>query len=189
MRLFVLLLLAVAGSAQAADYRPQPGSTLGFSASYQGEAFTGHFGKFDALIRFDPAKLSDNRFDVHIHLDSASTQNSERDDMLQGSEFFNSKSQPQARYLATKFRSLGGNRYLADGVLTLHGVTRRAPLTFTWTPGGKPVLTGVAMLKRLDFNVGSGDWTDLDLIPNEVKVSTKLLLAPLPGNAPASKQP
>ena len=58
-------------------------------------------------------------------------------------------------------------------------------LTFTWTPGAKPVLDGTASLKRLDFGVGSGDWTDLDLLPNEVKVKTHLILAP--AAAPARK--
>jgi len=176
--LFVLMLIA-ASPAMAADYVARPGSTLGFTATYQGEAFNGSFGKFVPQIRFDPAKLSDSRFDVRITLASANTQNSERDDMLKGSEFFGTKAQPEARYVATKFRALGGNRYVADGVLSLHGVTKPAPLTFTWAAGAKPALDGTAALKRLDFNVGTGDWTDLDLIPNDVKVRTHLLLAPV----------
>ena len=181
MRFLFPVFLLFTGNAQAADYSALPGSTLGFTASYQGEAFTGRFGKFTPQIRFDPAKLADSRFDVRITLTSASTKNSERDDMLKGSEFFDAKAQPEARYVATKFRALGGNRFAADGVLTLHGVSKPAPLTFTWTAGAKPALDGTATLKRLDFNVGTGDWTDLDLIPNEVKVSTHLLLAPAAG--------
>jgi len=80
MRCLSLLLLILASSAQAADYSAQAGSTLGFTASYQGEAFNGSFGKFVPQIRFDPAKLADSRFDVRITLASANTQNSERDD-------------------------------------------------------------------------------------------------------------
>jgi polyisoprenoid-binding protein YceI len=178
MRHFLLLLLAVCVNAQAADFSAQPGSTLGFTASYQGEAFTGSFGKFEPQIRFDPANLASSRFDVRIVLASANTQNGDRDDMLKGSEFFNIKAQPEAHYVATKFRALGGNRFVADGALSLHGITKPAPLTFTWTPGAKSTLDGTALLNRLDFNVGTGDWTDLDLIPNEVKVNTHLLLAP-----------
>lgn len=186
MRFLLFPLLWLAATAQAADYGMQPGSTLGFTASYQGEAFKGSFGKFTPQIRFDPAKLADSRFDVRIVLASATTQNSERDDMLKGDDFFDAAKQPEARYVATKFRALGGNRYIADGVLSLHGVAKPAPLTFTWTPGAKPVLDGTALLKRLDFNVGSGDWNDTDLIPNEVKVSTHLVLAPV-GVAKAAK--
>ena len=51
-------------------------------------------------------------------------------------------------------------------------------LTFTWTPGAKPVLAGTAVVKRLDFGVGGGDWADLGVIPNEIKISTKVVLQP-----------
>lgn len=187
MRAILLpVLLFLADHAAAADWNMQPGSSLGFSASYQGEAFSGSFAKFTPTIRFDPAKLADSRFDVRIALTSADTKNSERDDLLKSGDFFDSKRQPEARYLASKFRSLGGNRYAADGVLTLRGVSKPVVLTFTWTAGAKPVLDGTAALKRLDFGVGSGDWTDLDLLPNEVKVKTHLILAPAPA---AAKKP
>lgn len=180
MRAVVLLSLCTfALPLAAADWTMQPGSTLGFAASYQGEAFEGQFGRFTPQIRFDPAKLAESRFDVRIALASAGTRNSERDEMLQSAEFFDSGKQPEARYVASRFRALGGNRYAADGVLSLHGASKPVTLTFTWTPGARPVLAGEATLKRLDFGVGSGDWTDTELIPNEVKVRTRLLLAPV----------
>jgi cytochrome b561 len=172
------LLLMLPGVSVAADWTMQPGSTLGFSASYQGEVFQGRFGKFTPQIRFDPAKLADSRFDVRIALASASTNNSERDELLVGEDFFASAKLPEARYSASKFRALGGNRFAADGTLSLRGVNKPVTLTFIWTPGAKAVLVGEATLKRLDFGVGSGDWTDTGLIPNEVKVSTRLVLAP-----------
>lgn len=176
MRWFLLLLMLLAHTAAAADWTMQPGSTLGFSASYQGESFEGRFGKFTPQIRFDPAKLADSRFDVRIALASVDTRNSERDDLLKSGEFFDSRKLPEARYIASNFRALGGNRYAADGNLSLRGVSKPVTLIFTWTPGAKPVLTGEATLKRLDFGVGTGDWEDLELLPNEVRVKTRLLL-------------
>ena len=184
MRALVLLLSLASASAHGADYHALPGSSLGFSATYQSEAFNGSFAKFTPQIRFDPARLADSRFDVRIVLASANTRNDERDETLKGSDFFDAAAQPEARYVATKFRALGGNRYAADGVLTLRGVSKPVSLSFTWTAGNKPVLDGSALLKRLDFKVGTGDWTDLDLIPNDVKVSTHLLLAPVAAKKP-----
>jgi hypothetical protein len=32
------------------------------------------------------------------------------------------------------------------------------------------------VVNRLDFGVGSGDWEDLELIPNKVTVTTRLVL-------------
>ena len=179
MRLAVLLIgLLLANATAAADWTLQPGSVLGFSASYQGESFEGRFGKFTPQIRFDPAKLAESRFDVRITLTSASTSNDERDELLKGEDFFNSGKWAEARFIASTFRALGGNRYAADGNLSLRGVSKPVTLTFTWTPGAKPVLAGEAALKRLDFGVGGGDWTDTGTIANDVKVKTRLVLAP-----------
>ena len=193
LRYSILFLSFASGSVYATDYLQQPGSSLGFTGSYQGEAFTGSFAKFNSSISFDPAKLAESKFDVRITLSSASTKNAERDEMLSGSDFFNAKAQPEARYLATKFRALGGNRFVADGVLTLRGISKTAPLTFTWTPGAKPQLVGTAKVQRLEFKVGIGDWDDVELIPNTVTVNTRLILLPVATtiNPPkaASKKP
>jgi len=40
------------------------------------------------------------------------------------------------------------------------------------------VLVGKATVKRLDFGVGSGDWADTSLIPNEIAISAKVMLQP-----------
>lgn len=181
MRYFILLMTFFSSTAAiAADYVQQAGSSLGFTASYQGEEFNGTFSKFHSSIRFDPAKLAESRFDVRIILSSASTQNTERDETLMSTDFFNTKLQPEARYVASKFRALGLNRFVADGVLTLRGISKPVLLTFTWKPGVKPQLIGNASLRRLDFKVGIGDWTDVELIPNTVAVNTKLILSPAP---------
>ena len=186
--LFAALALLASGSAAAAPWRVLPGSTLGFSASYQGEAFDGNFARFTPVIEFDPKQLANARFDVAIDLASAGTKNDERDEALRGEDFFNTRKAPQARYLATKFRALGGNRYAADGTLTLNGISKPVVLEFTFSPGAQAVLAGSATVLRLDFKVGTGDWSDTGDLPNAVKVRTRLLLAP-PTGTPAAKKP
>jgi polyisoprenoid-binding protein YceI len=173
----LLLLAALVAPASASHFTEQAGSTLKFTATYQGEAFTGRFEQFDAAIRFDPADLADSRFEVRIPLASARTDNAERDEMLLEPEFFDAKAKPEARYEATKFTKLKDGRWRADGTLTLRGVRKPVPLVFSWTPGAHPVLVGEAVVNRLDFGVGSGEWDDLSLIPNKVVVSTRLVLA------------
>ena len=175
---FLLALLLAATGARGSDYVAQPGSTLGFTATYMDEAFDGAFARFTPAIRFNPADLAASRFDVRIALASADTANAERDEMLVGSEFFDASGAAEARYVATRFRALGGNRFVAEGTLSLRGVNQPVPLTFTWTPGAKPVLVGEATLSRLTFKVGTGDWTDTDLLPDAVKVTTRLVLVP-----------
>jgi len=175
--LFATLLLAAA-PALAADYVQAPGSALVFAGTYEGEAFTGRFPGFVTRFSFDPAQLATAKLDVTIPIATASTGNSDYDGEMRGSAFFNSSKFPQAHYTATRFRSLGGAQYAADGTLSLHGVSRPVTLTFTWTPGAQPVLAGKASVKRLDFGIGTGDWADTALIPDEIAVSTRVLFAP-----------
>ncbi|MBP3983049.1 polyisoprenoid-binding protein [Pseudoxanthomonas helianthi] len=169
------LVAMMASSARAADYVQAPGSTLAFASKYDGEVFSGRFGSFSTTLSFDPAKLAASKLDVTIGLAGTKTGNEDRDSTLQSADFFDVAKFAQARYTATKFRSLGGNQYAADGNLTLRGVTKPVTLTFTWTPGAQPVLAGKATVKRLDFGVGGGDWTDTSSLPNEVAISTKVV--------------
>ena len=178
MRMLACLFLLASGLAQGADFTSLPGSSLGFTASFQGKAVDGQFKRFVPQIRFDPAHLDLSRFDVSIDLASAGTGDGERDEMLQTEDFFNTRKLPQARFSASKFRALGGNRYAADGSLSLRGVSQPVTLSFTWTPGAKPVLVGDASLKRTAFGVGAGDWADTSELADGVKVHTRLLLAP-----------
>lgn len=173
-----LVLAFVASNACATDYVQAAGSTLTFATTYQGEVFTGRFPAFTTRLSFDPANLASARLDVAIPLAGAVTGDGERDSTLHGGDFFASARFPQARFVASKFRALGGGRYAADGQLTLRGATRPVTLDFTWAPGAAPVLTGRATVKRLDFGVGSGDWADTGLIPNEVAVATKVVFRP-----------
>jgi polyisoprenoid-binding protein YceI len=175
---FLAGLVLAASPVVAADYVQAPGSTLAFAGTYEGEAFTGRFPGFVTRFSFDPAQLANARLDVTIPLATASTGNSDYDGEMRGSSFFNAAKFPQARYTATSFRALGGNNFVADGTLNLRGVSKPVALTFTWTPGAQPVLSGKASVKRLDFGVGQGDWSETDLIPNAIAVSTKVIFAP-----------
>jgi polyisoprenoid-binding protein YceI len=172
-------ILLLAGAASARDWSAQPdASTLIFTATVERDDFDGRFDRFAARIRFDPETL-DGRFEVDIALDSLDSQNSERDDMLAEPEFFDSRQQPRSQYLAERFERLDDGRFRADGALTLRGVTRPVPLLFRWQQDGDAAsLDGEAVLDRLAFGVGLGDWADTDLIAREVRVRTRLQLRP-----------
>ena len=174
----VLALALSATPAFAADYAQAPGSTLAFAGKYQGEVFTGKFPGFATRFSFDPKKLAASKLDVVIPLATAATGNADYDGELRGAAFFDAAKFPQAKYTATKFRALGGNRYAADGTLSLRGASKPVTLEFTWTPGAKPVLSGKATVKRLAFGVGGGEWADTSLIPDAIAISTKVVFVP-----------
>ncbi|TWG94441.1 polyisoprenoid-binding protein YceI [Luteimonas sp. J16] len=174
-----MLVAMMAAPARAADYVQAPGSSLAFATKYDGEVFSGRFGGFDTKLRFDPERLDDARLEVTIQLAGTSTGNADRDSTLAGSDFFNVGRFSRATYVAERFRAVDDG-YVADGTLTLRGVSRPVALHFTWTPGNPALLSGRATVKRLEFGVGGGDWADTALIPDEVAISTRVFLHPAP---------
>ena len=175
--LALLLALAIPCITNAADYTVQPsGSTLGFSSSFQGSGFDGHFDKWTAAISYDPAKLATSKFDVTVDLSSAKTGDSDRDSALPGTDFFDVAKYPQAHFVTTGFRQQG-TQVIADGTLTLHGVTKPVSLNVTFKPqGGGATLDVSSTLKRLDFGVGGGQYKDTSVIGADVKVTAHLVL-------------
>lgn len=174
------LAALLAWPALAADYTQVAGSTLAFASQYDGEAFKGRFPRFQTRLRFDPSRLDQARLEVDITLTAVDTGNAERDDTLRGADFFDVARFAQARYTADKFRRLNNGQYAADGTLELRGVKKPVTLTFAWTPGTTPILTGKASVKRLAFGVGGGDWADTGSIPDAVSIDTRVLLQPAP---------
>jgi len=177
------LVALLAASANAADYVQAQGSALSFASQYDGMTFTGRFPEFETRLSFDPDDLASARLDVSIALASAITGNRDRDSTLKTADFFNVARFASARYSARTFRALGDNRYAADGTLELKGVEKPVTLTFTWTPaaaaGAPAILSGSATLKRLEFGIGSGDWSNTSTIPDEVAIATKVRLLPV----------
>ena len=171
------IALALPVAAGASDYTVQPASsTLGFAGNFQGAAFNGSFGKWTAAINYDAAQLASSKFDVNVDLASAKTGDKDRDGALPGSDFFNVAKFPQAHFVTTGFRQ-NGAQVVADGNLTLHGVTKPVSLNVTFKPQGNGATLDVAgTLKRLDFGVGSGDYADTSVIGADVKVTAHLVL-------------
>lgn len=178
--LLLAALSTCAFSASASDWQADPArSTLGFSGAIEGEAFSGQFKQFKPVIQFDPAQLDSARFDVEITLSSADSANAERDETLQGEDFFASARFPSAHYRASQFRQTAEGRFVAEGTLSLRGVDKAVPLEFTWQPGADgAVLEGTATVNRMDFGVGGGDWADAATISHEISVTTTLHLSP-----------
>jgi cytochrome b561/polyisoprenoid-binding protein YceI len=148
-----------------------PGGQLGFTTSWTGSPVSGSFGNWSADVRFNPDALPQSKIRITIALGSANTGDGERDNMLKGSDFFNSGSHAQATWTSGAIKHLGGNRYRAEGQLNLRGVTKPVPLTFTLDIKGKVArVSGNASLRRLAFGVGQGEFAATSDIPDPVSV-------------------
>ena len=154
-----------------ADWTVGSGGKLGFTASWNGEAITGSFSRWDADIRFSPDDLAASRIKVSVNLASADTGDAQRDDSLRGSDFFDSGTHPKAVFTARDIRHLGGERYEGRGTLDLRGVKKPATIRFTLRiDGDRARVTGNARVDRTAFGVGQGEWATTDAIAAGVDI-------------------
>lgn len=149
-------------------------SKLSFSGVAQDAAFTGTFGSWDAKILFDPANLGASQATVTIDTATAKTGDADKDGPLQEDSWFATKMFPHATFKTTSIKSAGTNAYVADGTLTIRGVSQPASLPFTLTVSGNDAhMTGSLKLDRTTFQLGEGAWQDHSVEP-QVTVNVDL---------------
>jgi polyisoprenoid-binding protein YceI len=181
MRLFTLAF-TVSAIASAALAAPPPAwvpdktaSSIRFSSSFNGAAFSGGFSRWDADIRFDPANLAASTVAVSIDVASAATGDADRDQALPTPAFFSAARFPRATFIAHAFTALGGNRYQAIGTLMMRGVARPLTLPFTLViTGGQARMSAAIAINRLAFGVGQDEWRKTDALPAAVNVAIGL---------------
>jgi len=128
-------LLAVAGflavtSVNAAEYGfDKAHSHIGFSVKHILSKVPGEFKDYDGTFSFDPAKPEAGKINVTIQAASISTDNEMRDHHLQSPDFFDVEKYPTITYKSTKVsKGDGDNKYVVEGKLTMHGVTKPVTL-------------------------------------------------------------
>lgn len=168
-----IALMLAGPTAQAASWSvDRAKSTLGFVGSQGGSSFDGRFTQWNAAIDFDPANPGGSHALVTIDMASASTGDSSKDQALPQSDWFDIKSFPQAKFEATSFRAIGGDRYEAVGTLTIRGVTKSVVLPFVFDQqGGRGHAKGRLDLVRTDYGVGQGAWSTEQAVGLSVAVT------------------
>jgi polyisoprenoid-binding protein YceI len=122
---------AKAGATAAAWTIDARQSRIAFATRWAGQAVNGNFRQWSGDIKFDPANLAASKAIITIQTGSALTGMKEPDDNVTGSDWLDSRRFPTARYETTAIRSVGPNRYVADGLLTIKGVSYRLALPMT----------------------------------------------------------
>ena len=186
MRILSTLLLgcALSLSAQALEYTQivPAQSRLVFNYKQMGVPMDGKFGQFSAQLRFDPAKLTTAQARIDVNLASIDTGSTEANDEVAGKGWFNSRAFPNGQFVSSGVKALGGNRYQAFGNLTLKGKTLPVSAVFTVNSSGQnsATLDGSFVLKRLDYGIGEGIWSDVGTVANEVQITFHLLTTAAP---------
>lgn len=153
-------------------------SYIKFSAEQAGAPFDGIWEAWTAQIRFDPNELERSNATVDISVGQVTTQDTDRDSTITGSEFFDAQTHPSAFYRVADFSQLDTG-YVANGELEIKGISLPVPLNFsvTYTPDTIK-LTGDALIDRLLFNIGTGDWADTTWVGQQVTVEVVVTASP-----------
>lgn len=156
-------------------------SSLGFIVAWSGEPFLATFHKWNADIAFDPSDLSHARIAASIDLASEASDTPDNDDGLKGPEGFWVERFRIARFESNAISSSGGNKYVARGTLSLHGVTREISLPFTLDIQGDTArASGRVRVLRTDFGLGTGEWAAPTPIAHEVDIRLDIAAKKLP---------
>ncbi len=143
--IFYLLFLCLSfSSAQAAKYQLEPVHTqilffcdhLGFSKS-QGE-----FLKFGGAFYFDPDNTSASRVDVVIDTSSIDMDNEKWNKHMKNDDFFNVEKYPRMTFTSTKIESLGQEKMLVHGNLTILDHTEPVTLKVKYNKSGNHPFSG-----------------------------------------------
>ncbi|MCC6972136.1 MAG: YceI family protein, partial [Phycisphaerales bacterium] len=69
-------------------------------------------------------------------------------------------------------------KFEAAGKLTIKGITRDvvAPVSFK-VEAGQQVFEGVLPIKRLQFNIGEGEWKDTSTVADDVQIKFRIVTA------------
>jgi polyisoprenoid-binding protein YceI len=187
--------LLIAGCSQATDAAPKAATSaaapamerignwevvkadshIKFTATQQGESFTGEFPNYRVLINFKEDALDKANVTAAIDLGSVKAGNKDRDGALPGKDWFSVKAFPEAVFQSNDFVKTGEGTYEARGTLSIKGKSQPLTLPFTLDiDGAKAEMTGQVTLDRTLWEVGSGSWASDEQVGTEVTVDIKI---------------
>lgn len=160
----VVLMFAANPKAEDGCYHGNAGSgELGFSGTLEGDPFEGKFS--EVSVRY-----CDGRIEVSVATASASVGNRDGDEAMAGVEFFHPEAWPEAMWIGDA-AGIDGVARRISGTLTIRGIAREAPVTLTVERRGEDLrIHGGTTIRRLDFDVGIGEFEDTSFITNEIRV-------------------
>ena len=180
-RLLLPALLFAAFSAHAVEYGNvlADKSQLTFTSKQMGVPVDGKFGRFLAILHFDPAKPEVGTAQIEVDLASVDAGSKDANDEVLGKGWFNVKEFPKAKFVSSSVKALGNNRFEAKGQMTIKGKTRDMTVPFAYkTDGANGVFEGILPLQRTQFGIGEGAWADTSVVADEVPIKFRLVASP-----------
>jgi polyisoprenoid-binding protein YceI len=137
----------------------------------------GRFKRFEATVAFDPAKPEATKAEFEVELASIDLGSDEGETEVRRKLWLNTEAFPKALFTASSVKSLGGGKFEASGPLTIKGTSQNIVAPFTLAEaGGVRTVEGQFTLKRLQYKIGEGPWSDIDTVADDVLVRFRFTL-------------
>ena len=171
---------AAAAPAPASQALQAAQSEVTFVAKQLGVPLSGRFKAFSAQTQFDPKAPAAGQIAFSVDLGSVAL-GAEADAELPKPEWFNTPKFPKATFQSSAIKALGGGKFEVAGKLVIKGQSRDLVVPVQLTQAqGLSTATGGFTLRRLDFKIGEGDWSDTSIVANDVQVKFKLVIQGMP---------
>lgn len=134
------------------------------------------FRKFDAQIDFNQAKPEASKATVNIDVNSFDLGDQEMNREALKKEWFGAAQYPKASFVSSGMKSSAPGKLEVSGKLTIKG--RSAAVSFPLTikkEGAHQVFEGALPIKRLRYNIGEGEWSDTDMVADEVVIKFRVV--------------
>ncbi|HKB83718.1 MAG TPA: YceI family protein [Burkholderiales bacterium] len=171
--LVALFAFSLSAAAAGVDYA---NSEITFVSKQMNVPVQGRFRKFTAQIAFDPKKLASAKAEIEVDLASIDTGSADADAEVGKKAWFNTSAFPTARFVSASVAQAGPDKYEAHGQLSIKGVGQDIAAPFSVKRSGDRVTyEGSFVLRRLQFKIGDGVWSDTDTVADEVQVKFRIV--------------
>lgn len=174
----IVLLAASAWLPAAAEecYRAdaQNGS-VSFEVRQAGAPFHGKFDRFGGEVCIAEGRAT--RLDVWLDPTAVDAGLPEIDAALKEQDFFAVAQYPRVIYTSRSVEVRGGTQ-LAHGTLEIKGKRHDLDVPFSLQrEGSNPIVSGTLTLNRLEYGIGSGEWSNTRWLGGEVNVAFRATLS------------
>lgn len=172
--------LAAAPLAAATEWAVDPSeSRILFEYEADGKPTEGHFTEFAGTGRFDPAAPGEARLEVRIESASIDLGDAKAEAFATSAEWFDSENHPHIVYRLVGLTPLEGNRYRAEGELSIRGRTRPVTTTVELEIDEREArAAGTLRIDRTKYMLGVGPISLFVEIGREVAVRFELVAHP-----------
>lgn len=174
-RWIALIAVALCQAAFAVEdcYTADAGEVT-FRVMQSGATYTGNFRRFAGEACYAQGRLT--RINATLDPASVDTGLPELDAALKEKDFFAVREYPSVTFVSTSVQPQG-EAQLARGTLEIKGNRREVEVVLrAQQSGGKMSIAGSFTLDRLQYGIGTGDWTNTKWLGAEVKLDINATL-------------